>query len=631
MLLVCAGGLFLISIIYSYLSQKQQLQDELHQTADKVVNRLAFTMAQPLWNFDQQNLEELELQELRDPAVLSVLVLATDNELMNLGRKKTVTEPSGSQVISPFVSHSNEYPGTLHRERPILYGNQTIGSVHVTLTDQPSQNKLRSLMQRQALQALFILTGIILLAYLGLSRLLLIPLHELHKAAESYGNGDLSARVVVRSDDEIGTLGTTLNRMAEQIAEKLNEIEASRSALQESEAFRRLLFESSKLPLTIFDMETGLFVDGNQAALEANGFSAIEEFRGKSIFDVSSVVQYDGTPSTEALLPYMEQMLQNGFLTGEWRHQRPDGEQWDGEVHMVTFRMGNRQFVQTTTLDITERKRTAALMVQTEKMMMVGGLAAGMAHEINNPLGIITQTSQNIQRRFNPQLPANRAVADEIGLDLDKMQQYLALRQIPGFIKTIREATERAAKIIANMLKFSRKSESCTEYVELGLLFEQVLELASSDYDLKKNYDFRRVNIVQEVSPDLPKVPVSVLEIEQVLLNLLKNAAQAMYEASTPDPQITLRTGQENGFALIEVMDNGPGMPPEIQKRIFEPFYTTKEVGQGTGLGLSVSYSIIVNNHHGSIAVDSRPGHGTCFRIRLPLQRSAASAQEVVA
>jgi PAS domain S-box-containing protein len=426
-------------------------------------------------------------------------------------------------------------------------------------------------------------------------------------------------------------LGSTLNKMAAQVSEKISEIEASKSALKESEAFRRLVFESSILPITIIDLETRLFIDANQAALEANGLSSLEELRGKSILDVSAPQQYDGTPSARMAENFHQQVLQHGRLVVDWRHQRPDGEQWDGEVHLVCFSMGSHQLAQATTLDVTERKRSAALMVQTEKMMMVGGLAAGMAHEINNPLGIITQTVQNIQRRFDPHLPSNQAVANEYGLNLDSLQGYLEARQIFSFIKSIRDATERAARIISNMLKFSRKSESHTEYVELGLLFDQVLELAASDYDLKKNYDFKRVAIVQDNAPGLPKVPVSALEIEQVLLNLLKNATQAMYDAGTQNPQIVLRTLGEQEYAVIEVSDNGPGMAPEVKKRVFEPFYTTKSVGQGTGLGLSVSYSIITNNHKGTIEVESRPGQGTCFRIRLPLRRGNGARQGVCA
>jgi signal transduction histidine kinase len=112
-------------------------------------------------------------------------------------------------------------------------------------------------------------------------------------------------------------------------------------------------------------------------------------------------------------------------------------------------------------------------------------------------------------------------------------------------------------------------------------------------------------------------------EIEQVILNLLKNAAQAMAEDEAPAPTITLRTRCEPPCALIEVIDNGPGMDEKTLKRIFEPFFTTKEVGSGTGLGLSVSYFIVTEQHRGRLSATSKPGQGACFSIRLPLDREA--------
>lgn len=620
LLLVLGTTLLMVaSTAYSYLSQKKQLQDQLLKTGESAVNRLAFTMAQPLWDFNQQHLEQLELQELKSPSVLAVLVMTSDKEQLRLGRKKP---SSSSGAIQSFESYPDFKPGLLHLEQKISFNDQVIGEVHIVLTDQAIRQELSSLIMQQVLQSLFILLGVCTITYLGLSRFLLKPLQEMKQAAENYGRGDLGDRIEIRSLDEIGVLGETLNRMAEQVAEKIRELEASKTALQESETFRSLIFESSRLPVTIIDTETRQFIDCNPAAVIANGFSSVAEFIGKSVYDISAPVQYDGIPSAEKATEYLEAVLKEGQAVVEWRHQRTDGEQWDGEVHLVCFSLGNKKLLQTTTLDITERKKTAALMVQTEKMMMVGSLAAGMAHEINNPLGIITQTAQNIQRRLDPKLPANQTVAEQCGINLVQLQQYLEARQVFDFIKTIRDATDRAARIIANTLKFSRKSESFTEYADLAELIDQVLELAANDYDLKKNYDFKRVTVRREIAPELPKVPVSVLEIEQVILNLLKNAAQAMYEAGTADPQIDLRVTIQNEYAVLEVADNGPGMPAEVQKRVFEPFFTTKEVGKGTGLGLSVSYAIITTNHGGRFEVHSRPGNGTCFSLWLPLQRT---------
>jgi PAS domain S-box-containing protein len=271
--------------------------------------------------------------------------------------------------------------------------------------------------------------------------------------------------------------------------------------------------------------------------------------------------------------------------------------------------------------DVTEQVRMGDLMAQTEKMMMVGGLAAGMAHEINNPLGILMQNIQNIERRVSLDLPANLEHARALGVDLQQVRDYLEQRGILKFMHQMRDAGDRMSRIITNMLKFSRKSESRIESASMEMVLEQALELAASDYDLKKHYDFKRIEILRDYGADLPKVPLTILEIEQVLLNLMKNAAQAMAFSQEKKQQhrMTLRTRQSGDWAIMEIEDNGPGMSKEVQRRIFDPFFTTKEVGIGTGLGLSVSYAIITNNHHGRLEVRSQPGEGTCFTIMLPL------------
>ena len=270
--------------------------------------------------------------------------------------------------------------------------------------------------------------------------------------------------------------------------------------------------------------------------------------------------------------------------------------------------------------DITQRVQIEETMIQTEKMMSVGGLAAGMAHEINNPLGGILQGAQNIIRRISPELKANEIVASKYGLNLDDLQAYMADRGILTFLKGIRESGERAAKIISNILQFSRRSESNIKSMDLAELLENTVELANNDYDLKKNYDFRHINIIREFQPGLGLVPCTETELEQVILNLLRNSAQAMTEEKpAAPPQIIIRTLTDGPMAVIEVEDNGPGMEEATRKRIFEPFFTTKPVGSGTGLGLSVSYMIITNNHRGSMEVESEPGKGTRFIIKLPL------------
>jgi signal transduction histidine kinase len=242
-----------------------------------------------------------------------------------------------------------------------------------------------------------------------------------------------------------------------------------------------------------------------------------------------------------------------------------------------------------------------------------------MAHEINNPLGIITQAAQNIERRISLELPANRKVSEELGLDLEGIRAYLNKRQISDFLASIRTASSRAATIIGNILQFSRRSDMTPQRASISQVVDQALELAASDYDLKKKYDFRNIDIIKEYQ-DIPDVTMIPVEIEQVILNLLKNAAQAM-TANPPDrkPRITFRLGLDDRYAVLEVEDNGPGMTEDNRRRVFEPFFTTKEPGVGTGLGLSVSYMIVTQNHKGLMEVQSTQGRGTVFKVRLPI------------
>lgn len=153
---------------------------------------------------------------------------------------------------------------------------------------------------------------------------------------------------------------------------------------------------------------------------------------------------------------------------------------------------------------------------------------------------------------------------------------------------------------------------------DINRLIDNTVEIAKNDYDLKKKYDFRYIRITRDYDPDLKPVVCTAMEIEQVILNLLKNAAQAMAGKQQKSPEIVLRTRREGAYIRIEVRDNGPGMDRKTGKRIFEPFYTTKSIGMGTGLGLSVSYFIITGNHKGMMSVESEPGKGAAFIIQLP-------------
>ena len=276
--------------------------------------------------------------------------------------------------------------------------------------------------------------------------------------------------------------------------------------------------------------------------------------------------------------------------------------------------------------DVTERARIDEMMVQSEKMLSVGGLAAGMAHEINNPLGVILQALQNVFRRVAPDLPANIRAAEKCGVDLTRMRRYLEAREIFVFLDDIRQSGERAAAIVANMLSFSRKTEGKGTPADIAELLERTVPLAASDYDLKKHYDFRQIEVVREYQPGVPPVTCQAAKIQQVFLNILRNGAEAMRMMKTvgQSPRFVLRVLGDEKMVRVEIEDNGPGMDEATRKRVFEPFFTTKPPGSGTGLGLSVSYFIITEDHGGIMTVESNPGAGSRFIIQLPVEGKQA-------
>jgi PAS domain S-box-containing protein len=287
--------------------------------------------------------------------------------------------------------------------------------------------------------------------------------------------------------------------------------------------------------------------------------------------------------------------------------------------------------------DVTQQMQLEEMMLQSAKMASVGGLAAGVAHEINNPLGAMMQSAQVLQVAFDTKRPRTRERLQACGVDPAGLERYLQARNVPEYLSGIRSAGERAAKIVSDLLSFSRKSTSRIAPRDLNRLVEQTLDLAAADYDLKKQYDFRDIETVCELAPDLPQVACDGQQIQQVVLNLVRNAAQAMAgEMGKRDrnrearPRLTLRTSLapsssplaltegETAFVRLEVEDNGPGMPEAVRERLFEPFFTTKEIGKGTGLGLWLCWSIVVERHKGQIWVEPGEREGARFVIELP-------------
>ncbi|GEM_PF-4496708 len=408
-----------------------------------------------------------------------------------------------------------------------------------------------------------------------------------------------------------------LARTANQMLAERNAYE---DALIKSEKKYRRLFEYSKDANLIIENE--IFVDCNQATVDMLGYRNKTQLLQTHPSELSPPRQPDGKDSFSKAGEMMALAVEKGSHRFEWHHVRANGEVFPVEVLLTVVSLDNdKQVIYTTWRDITDRKRAEALMIQTEKMITVGGMAAGMAHEINNPLAGMMQSAQVIKHRLSGTVPANFKAAKAAGISFDALDIYLEERGILGFLDTIHDTGERAARIVRNMLNFVHERSTEKEYYDICRIVDQTVELAVNDYSLEKKYDIRKIRITRKY----PDLPVNVLcdesNIQQVFFNLIKNAAQAMAETPPDCPEITIEVGKEPGAVCIRFEDNGPGMEPDMVNRIFEPFYSTKAVNEGTGLGLSVSYFIVVQDHGGSMEARSTKGKGSVFIIRLPADR----------
>jgi signal transduction histidine kinase len=261
---------------------------------------------------------------------------------------------------------------------------------------------------------------------------------------------------------------------------------------------------------------------------------------------------------------------------------------------------------------------TQLQLIQREKMASVGQLVAGVAHELNNPIGFISSnvaTLADFVRRLRSMLATYQettlpeAERSRVDARRQELQVDYALKYLDAMISGIREGADRTRKIVGDLRVFARTPDDVWQPVDLHEDLDSSLTLLSH---LLKD----RITVIRRYGA-LGPVECVRSQIDQVFLNVLANAAHAIRGPGT----ITIETRREGSMAVIDIADTGPGIAPDVLGRIFDPFFTTKPVGEGTGLGLSISYEIITK-HGGEIRADSPPAGGAVFTLRLPVARA---------
>lgn len=434
---------------------------------------------------------------------------------------------------------------------------------------------------RQATMVIFLLGLIALSVVLVLINYFhfVVAVRPLRRASTFFksvvsGEKGLDARFEVHGSDEIAELGDSFNRMVGHLKESQQEVRSS-------EAKYRQIFEGSKDGIIVTDCE-GLVVDVNNAGIELFGCKNRREF-------MRNVTIHDFFVHREERNTFLVRMEEQGFVKDfEALFRKRDNSEFEVLITATLQRNEQKQgcLYECIIRDVSERKSMEMQIRQAEKLASIGQLAAGVAHEINNPLSIILGYT---------------------GLLLKENRDTL----LTGDLEIIRSNAGMCKKIVEDLLNFSRQTDTRFVRADIAETVASVIDVLEGEFSGKG------IEIITDFADDIPLVPMSVDKIRQVCLNLMINAAQAIEGEGTI--RVETRLEEEENMVRISFTDTGCGIPCKIQHKIFEPFFTTKEPGQGTGLGTSVSYGII-EEHGGEISFISEEGKGTTFLIRLPLE-----------
>ncbi len=523
--------------------------------------------------------------------------------------------------------------------------NQTSLNLTAVKNVRKRMDELHTLRQRVLGLTLFAVLAAGLFIYLS-TRHALGPVHRMNTLLDSFQKGEMTLDKLMASLEPIHTKKGEPGQIAGAVIKTLDRIDhmhrnlesmvRDRTAELESktEQLRREITQRIKAVkdyrLVVENATEAIFLVQDNVIKFPNPMA--RELFGA---DAKTLCQKPFTdlihPMDQEMVMERNQMRLNGGNppnTFNFRIINADNQELWAQINTVFTLWESRPATLNFIRDITELKKTQETLIQSEKMLSVGGLAAGMAHEINNPLAGMMQNAQMVSKRMTNKIPANQRAAAEAGVTMEGLRSYMEKRNIPHFLSMINDAGIRASEIVTNMLSFARKTGTEKSASGLEPILEKALVLVGNDYDLKTTCNFKHICIEKRYEKDLIPVKCEPSKIQQVVFNIIKNAAEAMAETAhdkDSPPCLILETFQGDDHSGIRIRDNGPGMDESISKRVFEPFFTTKTVDRGTGLGLSISYFIIVEDHGGRLGVESEPGKGTCFTISLPLaqQKSA--------
>lgn len=619
---VVVVGAALALVITVVDARHHRVMVDLHRDKGLALGRsVAAASANSLLSYNYVALQQLSQRIVHEEGLAYVIILDKEGKVAGYsgrpdwqGRELTDTVSQracdASKVLVQEAQNESlgEYPGLDITVPVYVEGSpQRWGQVRVGLS-LDRLHAVRGETQRWVLGLGVVVLGLAALVAQLLARRVTQPLRQLVEATAEIARGNFDHRVAIRTGDEIEDLSDRFDRMADEVRERQNEVEQANEELAvlnqrleekvdertrelvEAEQKYRILVESSPNPICIVQNSRLDFF--NRAFAETFGYRA-EELEEPG-FDPAVLLDPEESP--------------NPFTTGGLR----EGDEYSGEVvglhrdgGRITLDMRSTAIayrgdlaLEAILVDVTEHRQLHEQAVAYERLRALGEMAGGVAHDFNNVLGAILGRAQLLRR-----LTGDRRLHDGLGI--------------------IEKAAQDGAETVKRIQDFTRvRKERDFAPVDLNGILGDVIEMTRVRWSDGARREGKRVEVRRELTDPLPRVAGHISELREVFTNLLINAVDAIPGEGT----LTVRTGHDEDIVWVEVEDTGAGMSPEVQRRLFDPFYTTKGA-EGTGLGMSIVYGI-VERHDATIDVTSAEDEGTCFRLEFAVDRSSDLPQE---
>ncbi|GAK60630.1 multi-sensor hybrid histidine kinase [Candidatus Vecturithrix granuli] len=581
--------------------QRKTILKSMEAQANAISSSIAQVCADAIATQDYPFLVEHNLKMLQgNPSILYVIVayqngfslVLTQNRWEQRETLDARWEIETTEVVAGKILYSDLVrQKVFHYAFPLRYSFVSWGHLYLGLSLHDFNNAITSMYVIMLLLSLACLFIGVFGAYL-FAKTLTHPILALREATNQLARGDLTVRARIMTRDEIEELATAFNQMAENL-EKTTV----------SKDFVRNILETMTESLVV-TTATGRIRMVNQATLQLLGYTEAE------LLDQPLHLLFTGE---DPLLKdaWIDNLGQYG---DKYNHERMLRSKTGVAIPVlfsaaVMYRDDQVQGIVCVALDIRQRKiaeeqlqqayqdlkETQGQLIQTAKLASIGELAAGVAHELNQPLMVIRTAIQFLTRSLQ--------------------KQRIGLQEVIEHLEPVERNTKRMMNIIDHLRAFSRQSQTPFAAINVNQVLDDAFLMIGEQLRL------RNITVVKHFTPDLPTVSGDANRLEQVFLNLITNSRDAITAAPHANGtlNITTRVSESQTHVEIVIQDTGGGIPSEYLDKIFDPFFTTKEVGQGTGLGLSISYGII-KEHQGEIQVMETGSEGTTFVIRLPVE-----------